>query len=157
MRSTEPNRNRVVYPRSPSSRPIFAVAERLVEIWSRNRRALATLKTLEHRADRVRIYMEGAEANLELARACLVRIREQRREQFAVLRTGHHDALKVFEFLKGLESSAAVRSEASPSCTLTALTETAADMPRPAVPIPFPAASPSPTPADTTPKRRRYA
>ncbi|QEH35402.1 hypothetical protein OJF2_39540 [Aquisphaera giovannonii] len=146
---------RVTYPRSPAGRPIFAAAERLVEVWTRNERALATLKMLEHRGDRARAYLDTPGANAALAEAYLRRARDRRREQLEVLREGRRDAGRILEFLRGMETAAPAASASAPP---------PADMPT----CPAPAAQPLPlrapadfppaiAPAATAPRQRRYA
>jgi hypothetical protein len=77
-----------------SPRPIFVVADRLVQIWLSNEQALNELPSLLRRRDSVRSYLSSPGCNPELGRTCLNRIEKSVQELRARL---HANDLEVRE------------------------------------------------------------
>lgn len=83
--------------REPESslRPIFLVADRLVQIWSSNEREFAELRALRLKMARTRAYLASAGCNRLLGHACLERLETLRRKHLARLRANRRAAWEL--------------------------------------------------------------
>ena len=93
----QPDRSSVQDPVSLSSpRPIFLVAERLVQIWSCNEREFMELRATRLNAARARAYLASPGCNRLLGQACLKRLETQRQEHLARLRANRRAACEFW-------------------------------------------------------------
>ena len=69
-----------------SPRPIFLVAERLVQIWSSNEREFVELRALRIKVAGARAYLASPGCNRLLGHACLEHLETLRRNHLAMLR-----------------------------------------------------------------------
>jgi hypothetical protein len=74
------------------TRPIFVIAQRLVQIWSAIEQELAELRALRVRRERVCVYLRTPGCNLVLGMVQLRRVDEARRNHLARLRARRRDA-----------------------------------------------------------------
>jgi hypothetical protein len=84
-------------PRTPisSPRPIFLVAERLVQIWSSNEREFIELRALRLKVARARAYLVSPGCNRLLGQACLERLETLRRNHLDRLRANRRAAWEL--------------------------------------------------------------
>ncbi|MGZ3380851.1 MAG: hypothetical protein ACXVBB_11385 [Isosphaeraceae bacterium] len=84
-------------PQEPESspRPIFLVADRLVQIWSSNEREFAELRALRLKVAQTRAYLAAPGCNRSLGHACLERLETLRRKHLARLRANRRAAWKL--------------------------------------------------------------
>ncbi len=80
--------------REPASppRPIFLMAEELVQIWSSNERIFAVLRGLRMKRIRARAYLASPGCNRLLGHAYLERLETSRRQHIEQLRANRHAA-----------------------------------------------------------------
>ena len=78
-----------------SPRPIFLVADRLVQIWSSNEREFAELRALRLKMARTRAYLASPGCNRLLGHACLERLETLRRKHLARLRANRRAAWEL--------------------------------------------------------------
>ena len=74
-------------------RPIFLLAEQLVQTWIRNERDLAQLERLRMRSERARAYMRSTGSQSALVMVYLERLNEARRDCLIRLRSSRRQAL----------------------------------------------------------------
>jgi hypothetical protein len=90
---------------TPKSRPIFVIAEQLVQTWIRNEAELAELETLRTRKERANAYMRATGSHSRLALAYLERVESAQRDHLLRLRAGRRTALVLMACADGeLES-----------------------------------------------------
>ena len=84
-------------PQEPESspRPIFLVADRLVQIWSSNEREFAELRALRLKVAQTRAYLASPGCNRLLGHACLERLETLRRKHLARLRANRRAGLET--------------------------------------------------------------
>ena len=84
-------------PQEPESspRPIFLVADRLVQIWSSNEREFIELRALRLKVARARAYLASPGCNRLLGQACLERLETLRWTHLKRLRTNRHAAWEL--------------------------------------------------------------
>jgi len=84
-------------PQEPESspRPIFLVADRLVQIWSSNEREFAELRALRLKVAQTRAYLASPGCNRLLGHACLERLETLRRKHLAGLRANRRAAWEL--------------------------------------------------------------
>ena len=84
-------------PQEPESspRPIFLVADRLVQIWSSNEREFAELRALRLKVAQTRAYLASPGCNRLLGHACLERLETLHRKHLARLRANRRAAWKL--------------------------------------------------------------
>jgi hypothetical protein len=97
------------------TRPIFSIAQRLVQMWSTIEQELAQLRVLRLRRERVCAYLRTPGCNLVLGTAHLQRIDEARREHIARLRVCRCDAWTLVADLNRQPAPNASTSDMSPS------------------------------------------
>lgn len=92
--SREPANVRPADTREPVSppRPIFLMAEELVQIWSSNERIFAVLRGLRMKRVRARAYLASPGCNRLLGHAYLERLETSRRQHMEQLRANRHAA-----------------------------------------------------------------
>jgi len=78
-----------------SPRPIFLVADRLVQIWSSNEQELAELRALRVKMSRTRAYLASPGCNRLLGNACLERLETLHRKHLARLRANRRAAWEL--------------------------------------------------------------
>ena len=79
----------------PKKRPIFVLAEQLVQTWLRNETDVAELERLRGESARANAYMQKPDCNKALAMAYLDRVAEARRNCLLHLRSCRHDVLAL--------------------------------------------------------------
>ena len=92
-----PAHRRWARPQEPESapRPIFLVADRLVQIWSSNEREFAELRALRLKVAQTRAYLASPGCNRLLGHACLERLETLRRKHLAGLRANRRAAWEL--------------------------------------------------------------
>jgi hypothetical protein len=78
-----------------SPRPIFLVADRLVQIWSSNEQELAELRALRVKMAQTRAYLASPGCNRLLGNACLERLETLHRKHLARLRANRRAAWEL--------------------------------------------------------------
>jgi hypothetical protein len=76
-------------------RPIFLVADRLVQIWSSNEQEFAELRALRLKMVQTRAYQASAGCNRLLGNACLERLETLHRKHLARLRANRRTAWEL--------------------------------------------------------------
>jgi hypothetical protein len=79
----------------PSPRPIFLVADRLVQIWSSNEQEFAELRALRLKTAQTRAYLASPGCNRLLGNACLERLETLHRKHLARLRANRREAWEL--------------------------------------------------------------
>jgi len=96
-------------PESESSpRPIFLVADRLVQIWSSNEQEFAELRALRLKTAQTRAYLASPGCNRLLGNACLERLETLHRKHLARLRANRRAA---WELMAELSAELAPQAE----------------------------------------------
>ena len=80
---------------NPSPRPIFLVADRLVQLWSSNEQEFAELRALRLKMARTRAYLASPGCNRLLGDANLERLETLHREHLARLRANRRAAWEL--------------------------------------------------------------
>jgi hypothetical protein len=78
-----------------SARPIFLVADRLVQIWSSNEQEFAELRALRVKTAQTRAYLASPGCNRLLGNACLERLETLHRKHLARLRANRRAAWEL--------------------------------------------------------------
>ena len=91
---SEFHRARTREPQS-SPRPIFLVADRLVQIWSSNEQEFAELRALRLKMAQTRAYLASPGCNRLLGNACLERLETLHRKHLARLRANRRAAWEL--------------------------------------------------------------
>ena len=94
-----------------SARPIFLVADRLVQIWSSNEREFAGLRALRVKMAQTRAYLASPGCNRLLGNACLERLEMLHRKHLARLRANRRAA---WELIAELGAELAPQAEHQP-------------------------------------------
>ncbi len=104
----------------PKNRPIFVLADQLVQTWIRNDADLAKLEELRRRRERGHAYMREPGCNWRLATAYLERVEEAKRVHLFRLRAGRRKALELMaRATRELESGKATRAAGSSARSAT--------------------------------------
>jgi hypothetical protein len=91
---------------TPQERPIFVLADQLVQTWLRNGANLLELVKLRRRSDRARAYTRAHGTSSVLAQVYLARAEEARRQRLARLRNGRREAIVLLARTEELLNSA---------------------------------------------------
>ena len=112
------------------SRPIFVLAEELVQTWIRNEAELTELETLRKRKERVHAYMRATGSRPRLALAYLDRVENAQRDQLIRLRASRRTALSLMACADGeLKSLGAKQHPGRPRQSTTSCTARVSPLP----------------------------